>query len=490
MKEIIILLALSGMCSAQGMFAQNESDILRYTNTHQIGSARYQALGGAMGALGADFSCLSTNPAGLARYKDNEFSLSLNTSLTDSESSFGENKSKTGTDNFAFSNLGIVGVSKAAKDSPYLWKSVQFGFGYNQLANFNQKQTIQGLNFYSLSYVWAQKGQGIPNDQLNSASPFGASLAWETYLIDPDSAGTGYVSVMNHGYFDHEQETTMSGTLGEYVISVASNYNDKIYIGGTIGFPKARYEMTKRHTETSQDATVPVSHFTYNETLRIRANGINFKGGIIALPKPWLRLGLAVHSPTKFYYAHDSWQYSLYSVMNDMSQYDATSPNGSFVYKMRTPGKAIASAAIIIKGRGLVSVDYEASNFSRGRLMAHPISNDQYSFTSENQSVQDLFAQVNTLRIGGEYRLTKKWMLRGGFQHRTLPYQFGVTETTTPANTYSGGFGYRGKAFFLDFSYAHTSWKEDYYMYDPVLVDNSPIDFKRISLLASVGFKW
>ena len=44
--------------------AQNETDALRYSQIFPAGSARFAGLGGAFGAIGADFSTLSFNPAG------------------------------------------------------------------------------------------------------------------------------------------------------------------------------------------------------------------------------------------------------------------------------------------------------------------------------------------------------------------------------------------------------------------------------------------
>ncbi len=49
--------------------AQNEEDILRYSVYQIGGNARAVALGGATGAMGADMSALSNNPAGLGLYR-------------------------------------------------------------------------------------------------------------------------------------------------------------------------------------------------------------------------------------------------------------------------------------------------------------------------------------------------------------------------------------------------------------------------------------
>ena len=52
MKKIFFI-AIS-FCSAVTVFAQEPADALRYSWTNQGGTARQQALGGAMGSLGGD----------------------------------------------------------------------------------------------------------------------------------------------------------------------------------------------------------------------------------------------------------------------------------------------------------------------------------------------------------------------------------------------------------------------------------------------------
>ena len=52
--------------------AQNLEDVLRYSTEDLNGSARYQALGGAFGALGGDLSAITNNPAGSSVFALNE----------------------------------------------------------------------------------------------------------------------------------------------------------------------------------------------------------------------------------------------------------------------------------------------------------------------------------------------------------------------------------------------------------------------------------
>ncbi|MBK9317869.1 MAG: hypothetical protein IPM91_02820 [Bacteroidetes bacterium] len=56
--------------------AQTDADILRFSMLNYGSTARSLGMGNSFGALGADFSTLAINPAGIALYRKSEFSVS------------------------------------------------------------------------------------------------------------------------------------------------------------------------------------------------------------------------------------------------------------------------------------------------------------------------------------------------------------------------------------------------------------------------------
>ena len=73
MKKLGLLLA-STIGLIQFTVAQNEFDALRYSNLEFFGDARFNAMGGSFGALGANMASLSVNPGGIGVYKSSDFS--------------------------------------------------------------------------------------------------------------------------------------------------------------------------------------------------------------------------------------------------------------------------------------------------------------------------------------------------------------------------------------------------------------------------------
>ena len=67
MKKNILVATLLAM--SVGMGAQNIYQLEDYSNNDLSGTARYVGMGGAMNALGADISLMSSNPAGIGLYR-------------------------------------------------------------------------------------------------------------------------------------------------------------------------------------------------------------------------------------------------------------------------------------------------------------------------------------------------------------------------------------------------------------------------------------
>ena len=69
-------------------------DALKYSFPYQAGTARYAGMGGALGALGTDVSCMANNPAGLGMIRNTEFSVSPTLFFNFTEADFQSTKYK------------------------------------------------------------------------------------------------------------------------------------------------------------------------------------------------------------------------------------------------------------------------------------------------------------------------------------------------------------------------------------------------------------
>ena len=90
-------------------FAQQYAfDSLKYSFPYQVGTARYAGMGGALGALGTDVSCMANNPAGLGMIRNTEFSVSPALFINFTESDFEGVKYSEDKFVFSFGNIAAV----------------------------------------------------------------------------------------------------------------------------------------------------------------------------------------------------------------------------------------------------------------------------------------------------------------------------------------------------------------------------------------------
>jgi len=59
------------------IYSQSLSDIVDFSIDNPLGTARFESMGGAFGALGGDLSAININPAGSAVFNTNQYVLSF-----------------------------------------------------------------------------------------------------------------------------------------------------------------------------------------------------------------------------------------------------------------------------------------------------------------------------------------------------------------------------------------------------------------------------
>ena len=99
------------MLSISGLRAQYAIEALNYSQTDLLGSAAYVGRGGAIGALGADFTAASYNPAGLGLFYSSQIAItpSLEWSLTNTD--YMGNANSESRSVFSFTNANYLTIT-------------------------------------------------------------------------------------------------------------------------------------------------------------------------------------------------------------------------------------------------------------------------------------------------------------------------------------------------------------------------------------------
>ena len=474
MKTLYITTALL-LCTLLAP-AQSEEDALRFSRLHHYGSARMTAMGGAFGALGGDLSTFAVNPGGIGVFRKSEVSF---TSTLD----FAKIKSgRFDRDKNAYL-VGSLGFVASFTTGDPKWKYVNFGVNYTNLNNFNRDGRLGGhiSTSNSLIDVWKLEADGHSPQDLND---FTTGLAYDAYLLedDPDNENTYLIPLVDGDRMEQAETIHERGYQGEYDISIGTNYDDKLYLGFTLGIQTIHFRADNVYEEGvpfGEETTSLLSAFGFFQTFHTNGNGVNLKAGAIYRPVPQLRLGLAIHTPTWF-------NMNAY-VFNNVSAYYFESPAGenggliygndahiNFAYKLKTPWRLVASAATMLGQRALVSVDYEYVDYTNAKFSNDGEGNDYDGYMADettyllgtNDMIKEAYRGAHNFRAGAEYRFTSTFSLRAGYAYWASPYAKGDLNSDNALQTVSGGFGLNFGHFYADASYLHKFADENKYFYN------------------------
>ena len=417
-KKISILAGIS----ASALFFAQDVSIIRntstiYDNISSLGTARYSAMAGSMGALGGDASVLNTNPAGLGVFITDDVSASL---VINSNKSTASLAGKSTSQNTSKVNLGSAnGVLSFQTKENSAWKFVNVGINY-VTQNVNDK--LQSPGNANITQAIIPQGQTSPSDY----------NIFEGHLYET----IGHRSKLNLG--------------------IGGNYDNKIYIGAAVNFSSVNIEQYDE-VKVSSLNTRTSKYFTKQNTPYIEeGDGFSLSLGVIGKLNNAVRLGAAIESPT--WYSIDR-EYNFYSRNSLGLSQNSYTENRTF----RTPTKLTLSGAFIPNKHFAFNVDYRVDlgkpNFGGGA--ADVQLNNFYESTYKAQ---------HEVRIGGEYRI-KSFRVRGGYAFTSSPFK-NHTETMFDNNAnvvsgklsnyivgktqvISGGIGYDFKMFYIDASYQH-----------------------------------
>lgn len=508
MKKIFFI--AGSVLSCSGLLAQEPADALRFSWSIQSGTARQQAIGGAMGSLGGDLSAMFVNPAGLGFYRTGDVVFTPGYNLNSNKSTYFGHEENSRRNNFSFGTNGIVlGGSDGKKNSSAI------GIAINRTASFGNHILYRGINTQSsYSHKFLEEIGGLKDaNSVAGNYPFGTSLAFNTYWIDTVDGGfSGNYQFQTRAPFTsgviQENDVTTKGGITELALSIAANKNDKWFMGFTLGIPFVNFERESTFSEA--DATDdPNNNFDFasiTENLQTSGAGANLKLGVIYKPKEFIRLGFAVHSPT-VYMLTDLYNASVTTntenyqgILTQSSDYFTGDPDGEFKYWLVAPYKIIASASYVLreiedvtKQKGFLTADIEYVNHKASSFTTDPEGDNSQStkdyLKAVNRTIDLAYKGAFNFRAGGELKFTTI-MARLGAAYYGNPYK-DLNGEKGHRFQLSGGLGYRNKGVFVDATYVHTMGKDVHYAYR---LESRPFQGASLkttggNIVVTVGFK-
>ena len=522
MKKTILLSI--AFLTAMGAGAQ-ETFLNNYAiqTTDVIGSARYVGMGGALGALGADISCTSSNPAALGMFRRSTASITFGGIRQADSNTYGEKQT-----NFSFDQAGFVIAFPKFGDRGL--KYMNFSVNYNKRNSLTHTFGVQNsgedcstmLNY--VGGVWEAFPQAeMVNPIVDDAIAAGLSGPFE---VDYDY----YATALNNG---NQFRRTISGHTQEYNINLSGNVSDRYFFGFTVGVDVLRYTSDAVYDEFRTDKFDGRElNFAASNSQELRGTGVNLKFGFIARPfqdSPF-RVGLAIETPTWYNITYSGKndftthfrpetsyfpRYEYFAYTDGMARYvmDAS----SLKYTLSTPWHFRVSIGHTFGTSLAVGAEYEYADYSATK-MGYPKSGTYYGArwtNSEpdramNSQTDKSLSGVHSFKVGAEFKPISGFALRVGYNyygasckanafsdHAIDSYatQF-VTATDFMllgnVNIITFGVGYSANHFFADLAYKYRMQKADFYTYHDYYLAQTAnkINLDRHQLSLTLGVKF
>ena len=489
MKRISFLL-ITVLCIAVTE-AQNITDGLRYATDNTTGTARFNGMSGAFGALGGDLSAIAINPAGSAVFLNNNGTVSFSVLDRDNTATYFNSSTESGENELSLSQAGFVFVFNNKSEST--WKKFTIGLNYNNTQNLDDDLFIRGNGNTSIANFFTEQAQGIPlellqlqnGESISSLYNFlgetqgvpaqNAFLGYQGFIFDPlsdDPGNTNYTSNVGDGTFNQQYSYLTQGYTGKYTINFGTQYGDNFFFGANLNSHAIDFDRSTFMFETNNNAGSTVNEIGFENNLSVLGAGFSAQFGAIAKFDSF-RVGLTLDTPTWFEISEETTQFLQTQRTEDNQTIteivDPRVINVFANYNLRTPGKITASTAYIFGKSGLISLDYSYKDFSN--IEFRPSSDP--AFVAQNTAIQNQLGGASTLRLGGEYRISQL-SLRGGYSYQQSPYE--NEETIGDTTGFSLGLGYNFGNYNLDLSYNRYEQDRNQQLYTIGLTDVANIN--------------
>ena len=473
-KKIIFGLMAMAAITANAQETYENANLMKPELT---GTARYIGMGGAMEALGADISTISTNPAGIGLFRSSSVNLSFGLSSQQDVTTYGSDHKTVPS----FDQAGFV-YSMRTNSRSFL----NFAFNYSKSRNFNQILNAAGkLNGSAQNKLTYNKFVG--NDDFIYIDKDGTLLSdyiqfsQLDYLYanninyDEDEAGNG--SFYGYDGDAYDMYRAQSGYIGRYDFNISGNVNNRFYWGVTVGVQDVHYNAYSDYIESLGTSTVEVM-----DTRKITGTAVDVKAGVIFRPveESPFRIGLSVSTPT--WYKLTTSNYTSMSLLNGNVSQQLFAPEigESYEFKLYTPWKFGASLGHTVGNNLALGLSYEYADYSTADTRVingydYYGNEESYSEYATNQHTKNTLKGVSTIKAGLEFKPDPSLAVRLGFNYVAPMYdKLGVKDGTLDSygvfyqsqsdftnweDTYriTAGLGYNIDKFSIDLAYQYST---------------------------------
>lgn len=427
MKRILtfaIIIASTYTAYSQSL-GYNDLGIL-FSKDDNYGTARFEAMSGAFGALGGDISSFGINPAGSAVAIKSTFGVTLGNRNTTYTANYYGNTIETEDDFFNITQAGGILSFDSAHNSD--WNRFALTFNYRIKKDFSGFHATEGNSQY---------------------------LIYNEHIADPKTVKTQFdrsLSQYNSSFVD--------GKSSVFSLGFSSVHQNKLHVGMSLNFHDLEFYRENLFNEVNDDVDRNVLDVENYTESYIQGSGFSIGLGFIYKFNQNIRLGLAYETPTWYSEVFEDYYDELF--MNEVENLNITGDSDIIdfqsVYKFKSPSRLTASGAYVLGKKGLISLDYTYKNFKS-------IKYSGGDFSEFNANFSNNYRNTHAVNIGTEWRFDKM-SVRGGYHYEKDPnLLLGGNTNDDNIHGFSAGLGYNFGNMKVDLSYSKSDNNQYYTIY-------------------------
>lgn len=453
MKKILTLatLGLMTLGAGQSAMAQSQTTGLALGSQYESrGSARYQALSGAMGAVGADFGVVHQNPAALALFRSgSKLSATLSHSTYGGTSIWGDNsietksKSKLHFDELSYMRATSLGSGKTLTWGIGIQNSGRF---YRQMEAYTTQVGNASISDY-VATLASNIGNLDPKSMLGKSAfmnnPWLPTLVFNSYWMDDIGSNPyRYKSAYTAAPQDASLMTTETGAMSQFDFALGAELSPRFSLGATLRVSSMNHEYrsyyqeafqgVNQHVDESGKAFAERHGLSLDNTVITSSLGASLGLGLLFQPVDGLRLGASFYTPTVSSVRMDFGARATGISPSSASKpgaFESTTPDtGATNFRFVSPWRVGLSGAYVFGRTAILSADYEYQSLGQARLRTSSEDDYGYSYTidpeiyqEDNDAISSDYGGQHTLRVGLEVNATRRLALRAGFRNSTQP---------------------------------------------------------------------
>lgn len=489
---------------AQLSFPTLSEDARLFSPSQTVGTARVQGFGGAGFSLGGDISASALNPAGFGFYNRSSIAVTPSFRGNETNTNFGGTSQNRYLGDFGVASFGLVIANAKEGAVPSRFRGGAFAVTFNQTNNYSASNSYQGStsDFSFIDEVTAQ-ANGINVNTLDAELeqnppqiPDYIAAAYNNFLINPvfdeNGVATTYLGSLPLGVLAQPTgESQTSGRMNQWNFSYGGNFEDKLYLGASIGLMSFQQKRQNEYQESyvypqEYDNFINDGNFFFpvengpltidyvddirlTETQEVSGTGINANLGVIYRPIEALTVGVSFLTPTIFGMEERSY-FDLETNIRGLQLDDSASfeeqvnrlsqgNEGVLNYNLKTPARLGVGASYFFQKYGFLTADVEYVRYP-GYQFSSSDNGAANVMSGTNQEIESIYNSAINYRVGGEFRYNVL-RLRLGYALFGDPTDFEGDQLNRNRQSISGGVGVITSSFFADLAVVSSRFDTD-----------------------------